>query len=171
MKQRLRGFAVSSGMRTVVLGLCLLLPSCALLHAPLPPGGEVTISYRDVRAGEDELPPLETKLAVSVDGVSAGESDAADRYRTKTLRIRVAPGPRRILIEGMAFRNGAWERRMASGGHLFDHRLEKTVDLADGGKTAITFLVPDRKEKIVIRLGDVPPTPVQPGGDEESASR
>lgn len=171
MKQRLRGFIASSGMRRAVLCLCLLLPSCAFLWTPPPPGGEVTISYRDVRAGEDALPPLETRFTVSVDGVPAGESDAADRYLVKTLRIRVAPGPRRILIEGMAFRNGAWERRTAAGGHLFDHRLEKTVDLADGGKTAITFLVPDRREKIVIRLGDVPPAPVQPGADEESASR
>ena len=149
----------------------LLLPACAPVPKAPPPGGEVSISYRDTRAGQGELPPLRTKCMVSVDGVPVGESAEAGRYDLKTLRIRVAPGPRRLVIEGIAFRDGTWERRTRAGGHLFDHRLEKTVDLKDGEQTSITFLVPDRQEKILIRLGNVPTPPVQPGPDEESASR
>lgn len=155
-----------------ILFLTLLLPSCSLLPKPSPPpGGEIVISYWDVRGGDAAEAPCDTKFTAFVDGAPSGESPVADRYAPKTLILRVAPGSRLVVIEGMALKNGAWEKRTVANGHLFDHRLEKKIDLKDGEKTAINFLVPDRKDNITIKLGNVPAPPAQPGAEQESASR
>lgn len=152
---------------SLVLGLFL---GCAVVKAP-PPGASVTVSYWDARGGEGDLPSYDTKCAVFVDGAPAGESPVAGRYEEKRLRLPLAPGPHTIVVEGMAMRDGAWVKRTAANGYLFDHRLEKSVELKEGESYAVNFLVPDRSENITIKFGNVPPNLAQPAGGEESASR
>lgn len=168
----LRGIYLYGGLGFCICICSMFLSACSLLpKAAPPPGGEVTISYWDARGGDAAEPLYDTKFTVSVDGVPSGESPVADRYAHKTLSLRTAPGPHLVVIEGMARKNGAWEKRTAASGYLFDHRLEKKIDLRDGEKTAINFLVPDRRDNLVIKIGNVPTPPAQPGAEQESASR
>ncbi|MEI6634506.1 MAG: hypothetical protein WCP22_11915 [Chlamydiota bacterium] len=169
-----RGKLLGFGIWDLGFILCVsfTLSACSPPSKPAPPpGGKVTISYWDARGGDAAEPLYDTKFTVSVDGAPSGESPVADRYAHKTLTLRTAPGPHLVVIEGMARKNGAWEKRTAAGGYLFDHRLEKKIDLRDGEKTAINFLVPDRRDNLVIKLGHVPTPPAQPGAEQESASR
>lgn len=171
----LLGFGICPAMRRGIylyggLGftLCIsfTLSACSLLpKATPPPGGEITISYWDARGGDAAEVLYDTKFIVSVDGAPAGESPIADRYAHKTLSLRTSPDPHLVVIEGMALKNGAWEKRTTANGYLFDHRLEKKIDLRAGEKTAINFLVPDRKDNLVIKLGNVPTPTAQPGAE------
>ena len=160
-----RGMYLYGGLG-FILCISFAISACSPLpKAAPPPGGEVIVSYWDARGGDAAEPLYDTKFIASVDGVPSGESPVADRYAPKTLSLRTAPGPHLIVVEGMALKNGAWEKRTVAGGYLFDHRMEKKIELRDGEKTAINFLVPDRRDNIVIKLGNVPTPPAQPGAE------
>lgn len=155
------------------VGFCICL--CSVLLSACSPhrarGGDIVVSYWDARGGDTAEAAYDTKFTVTLDGVPAGESRVADRYAHKTLSLRAAPGAHLVVVEGMALKNGAWEKRTAANGYLYDHRLEKKVDLENGGTTAVNFLVPDRREHITIKLGKVPTPPAQPGAESDNASR
>ena len=128
----------SSFLRAGPLGGCL----------PVPRGGSagaVVVTYSDLRGGDAAEPSYETRFTVSVDGSPPAESPAAGRYERKA-------GTRRLVVEGWAFRNGAWEKRTKENGYLFDHRLEKSLDIKPGESATVNFCVPDRRENLTIRL-------------------
>lgn len=142
-----------SGFGIWDLGFLLAVSLCGC--SVLPGGaskGSVVVSYWDLRGGDAPEPPYDTRFSVSVDGVPAGESPVADRYDRKTMTLNLTPGTHRLVIEGLAFKNGAWEKRTAANGYLFDHRMEKTVEVKPGASAAVNFCVPDRREKLTIRI-------------------
>ncbi len=134
-----------SFLLAVPLGGCL----------PIPRGGSagsVVVTYSDLRGGDAAEPSYETRFTVSVDGSPPAESPAAGRYERKALKIDLMPGTRRLVVEGWALRNGTWEKRTKENGYLFDHRLEKSLDIKAGESATVNFCVPDRRENLTIRL-------------------
>lgn len=160
------------GIWNVGFLLAVLQCGCSLPSKGAPAAqGSVVINYWDIRGGDTAEPSYDTKFAVSVDGIAMGESPVADRYAPKTMEVRLAPGEHLLVVEGMALKNGVWEKRMAANGNPFDHRMEKKIDASAGQTVVVNYLVPDRRDRLSIRLGNVPPTPTQPGADSSSASR
>ena len=128
-----------------------ILSGCSLPRAG-EKASEITLSYWDEKAPGKEAAGYDTKFRVSIDGSPAGESDVADRYARKNLRVNVNPGTHVVIIEGLARKNGIWEERTKRTGYSLDHRLIKELTVGPGEKKVINFVVPDKAKLMWIRL-------------------